>query len=127
MAISSQKLLPGSSVGGAIKPIKTSSLSRISPISGAETAGAKTSGKKTVVIKTKVIEIDKLLKGSVVTEKKKIEKERKEKQRAERGEKEGKLESKPSKEEKKGGGLKVPKLSFFDRMKNFIKNIICEY
>ena len=124
MAISSQKLLPGSSVGGAIKPIKTSSLSRISPISGTETAGAKTSGKKTVVIKTKVIEIDKLLKGSVVTEKKKIEKERKEKQRAERGEKEGKLESKPSKEEKKGGGLKVPKLSFFDRMKNFIKNII---
>ena len=56
MAISSQKLLPGSSVGGAIKPIKTSSLSRISPISGTETAGAKTSGKKTVVIKTKVID-----------------------------------------------------------------------
>jgi hypothetical protein len=124
MAISSQKLLPGSSVGGTIKPIKTSSLSRINPISGTETAGAKTSGKKTVVIKTKVIEIDKLLKGSVVTEKKKIEKERKEKQKAERGEKEGKLESKPSKEEKKEGGLKVPKLSFFDRMKNFIKNII---
>lgn len=124
MAISSQKLLPGSSVGGAIKPIKTSSLSRIRPISGTETAGAKTSDKKVIVVKTKVIEIDKLLKGSVVTEKKRIQEERKEKQKAARGEKEGKLESKLSKQEKKEGGLKVPKLSFLDRMKNFIKNIV---
>ena len=124
MAISSQKLLPGSSVGGAIKPIKTSSLSRIRPISGTETAGAKTSDKKVIVVKTKVIEIDKLLKGSVVTEKKRIQEERKEKQKAARDEREGKLESKLSKQEKKEGGLKVPKLSFLDRMKNFIKNIV---
>ena len=124
MAISSQKLLPGSSVGGAIKPIKTSSLSRIRPISGTETAGAKTSDKKVIVVKTKVIEIDKLLKGSVVTEKKRIQEERREKQKAARGEREGKLESKLSKQEKKEGGLKVPKLSFLDRMKNFIKNIV---
>ena len=126
MAISSQKLLPGSSVGGAIKPIKikTSSLSRIRPISGAETAGAKTSDKKVIVVKTKVIEIDKLLKGSVVTEKKRIQEEKRERQKAARGEKEGKLESKLSKQEKKEGGLKVPKLSFLDRMKNFIKNIV---
>ena len=124
MAISSQKLLPGSSVGGAIKPIKTSSLSRIRPISGTETAGAKTSDKKVIVVKTKVIEIDKLLKGSVVNEKKRIQEERRERQKAARGEKEGKLESKLSKQEKKEGGLKVPKLSFLDRMKNFIKNIV---
>ena len=124
MAISSQKLLPGSSVGGAIKPIKTSSLSRIRPISGTETAGAKTSDKKVIVVKTKVIEIDKLLKGSVVNEKKRIQEERRERQKAARGEKEGKLESKLSKQEKKEGGLKVSKLSFLDRMKNFIKNIV---
>lgn len=124
MAISSQKLLPGSSVGGAIKPIKTSSLSRIRPISGTETAGAKTSDKKVIVVKTKVIEIDKLLKGSVVTEKKRIQEEKREQQKAARGEREGKLESKLSKQEKKEGGLKVPKLSFLDRMKNFIKNIV---
>ena len=76
VAISSQKLLPGSSVGGTIKPIKTSSLSRIRPISGTETAGAKTSD-KVIVVKTKVIEIDKLLKGSVVMKRKEFRKKEK--------------------------------------------------
>lgn len=94
----------------------------IVPISGAAKSG--TSGEKLVVIKTKVIEVDKLLKGSVVNEKKQIEKENKEKQKAARGKKEDKLESDISRKEKKEGGLKAPKLSFLDRMKNFIKNII---
>ena len=94
----------------------------IVPISGAAKSG--TSGEKLVVIKTKVIEVDKLLKGSVVTEKKQIEKENREKQKAARGQKEDKLESDISRKEKKEGGIKAPKLSFLDRMKNFIKNII---
>jgi len=117
MAISSQKLLPGSSDIGAITPIRSNITAKIKPISF---SARKTQGKKIPEIKKKVIEIDKLLKGSVITEKKRIEKERKEKQKAARREKEDKLESNITKKENKKGGLKVPKIGFFDRVKKFI-------
>ena len=97
MAISSQKLLPGSSDIGAITPIRSNITAKIKPISF---SARKTQGKKIPEIKKKVIEIDKLLKGSVITEKKRIEKERKEKQKAARREKEDKLESNITKKER---------------------------
>ena len=81
-----------------------------------------TSDKKVIVVKTKVIEIDKLLKGSVVNEKKRIQEERRRQKQQEVRRR--KTRVKLSKQEKKEGGLKVPKLSFLDRMKNFIKNIV---
>ena len=80
MAISSQKLLPGSSDSGAITSIKSSAITKIKPISfGTSTEEA--SGRKIPEIKKKVIEIGKFLEGSVAAEKKNLEKERKQKQK----------------------------------------------
>ena len=59
MAISSQKLLPGSSDVGAITPMKTSAITKIKPISIGASADKKSSSKKIPEIKKKVIEIGK--------------------------------------------------------------------
>ena len=120
MAISSQKLLPGSSNVGAITPMKTSAITKIKPISIGASADKKSSSKKIPEIKKKVIEIGKFLKGSVADEKKKIDKERKENQKTKREEREGILEKALGKEEKNKKGLALPKIGFFDRVKKFI-------
>ena len=119
MAISSQKLLPGSSDSGAITSIKSSAITKIKPISfGTSTEEA--SGRKIPEIKKKVIEIGKFLEGSVAAEKKNLEKERKQKQKLLSAGKEEELEKEPGKKEKKKGGIKAPKIGFFDSIKKFI-------
>lgn len=77
-----------------------------------------------VRIYKKVVEIDKLLKGTLAEEKALTKEKTKQDQREDRDKREGKLEKKKTKEEKKEKGLSIPKLSFFDRIKQFISSII---
>jgi len=79
-----------------------------------------------IKIKVKVIEIDKLLKGSVVEEKKRRDQEKKQKEKESRTEKEEELESKGKgkKKSESKSKLKLPQLSFFDAIKKFIFNTI---
>ena len=123
MAISTQKLLPGGSTGGAMTPIGSSAVTKMKPVVGGPST-EKTPDKKILKVKFKVIEVDKLLKGSVASEKKRIDDKRKREQQETRAKREGELEKKPEGKEKEKGGLKIPKISFFDRVKNFIKNIL---
>ena len=130
MAISTQKLLPGGSTGGAITPIRSSAITpirssaitQIKPVIGS--SSEKTPDKKILKVKIKVIEVDKLLKGSVVNEKKRIDDKKRKEQQETRSKREDELEKKPEGGEKKKSGLKAPKISFFDRIKNFIKNVL---
>jgi len=77
-----------------------------------------------VTIYKKVVEIDKLLKGTLAEEKALANVETKKRQKSIRDEKEGKLEKKKTKEEKKSEKLSLPKIGFFDRIKKFITSII---
>ena len=71
-----------------------------------------------------VVQIDKILKGTLAEEKALNKEKTKQDKREERDKREGKLEKKKTKEEKKQKGLSLPKLSFFDRIKQFITSII---
>ena len=71
-----------------------------------------------------VVQIDKILKGTLAEEKALTKEKTKQDQREDRDKREGKLEKKKTKEEKKEKGLSIPKLSFFDRIKQFISSII---
>ena len=71
-----------------------------------------------------VVQIDKILKGTLAEEKALTKEKTKKDKREERDKREGKLEKKKTKEEKKEKGLSLPKLSFFDRIKQFITSII---
>ena len=79
-----------------------------------------------IKIKVKVIEIDKLLKGSVVEEKKRVDAEKKQKEKESRTGEEEELESKGKgkKKTKSKSKLKLPQLSFFDAIKKYILSII---
>ena len=126
MAITAQKLLP-QKTGGAMVPIKKSAITNITPIGVKKPvdAGAETEEKDTiVVIKERCIEIDTLLKGSLALDKIRAEQSRKKSEKKERAEGEEELEKSDNKDEKKAKGLNLPKISFFDRIKNFIKNVI---
>ena len=127
MAITAQKLLP-QRTGGAITPVKMSAITSISPVVKKKPVtdeDSKEESKGTlVVIKEKCIEIDTLLKGSLTLDKIKAEQSRKKSEKKERAEGEKELEKSDNKDEKKGKGLKLPKISFFDRIKDFIKNVI---
>mgnify|MGYP001418801369 CR=1 FL=1 len=127
MAITAQKLLP-QKTGGAMVPIKKSAITNITPIATKAPPAAdpaETEEKDTlVVIKERCIEIDTLLKGSLALDKIRAEQSRKKSEKKERAEGEKELEKSDNKDEKKGKGLKLPKISFFDRIKDFIKNVI---
>jgi len=71
-----------------------------------------------------VVEIDKILKGTLAEEKALTKEKTKQDKREDRDKREGKLEKKKTKEKKKEKGLSIPKLSFFDRIKQFISSII---
>ena len=71
-----------------------------------------------------VVQIDKILKGTLAEEKALTKEKTKKDKREDRDKREGKLEKKKTKEEKKERGLSLPKLSFFDRIKQFITSII---
>lgn len=106
------KLLPGSVPGGAIVKAKTTKISvdNITP------------SKKVIQAKVKLIEINKILKGSLAAEKKE-EGEKDKKARADqRNKREKKLEKRTKEEKKAAPKLPLPKVSFFDRIKNFIVN-----
>ena len=71
-----------------------------------------------------VVQIDKILKGTLAEEKALTKEKTKQDKREDRDKREDKLEKKKTKEEKKEKGLSLPKLSFFDRIKQFITSII---
>ena len=116
MAVSTQKLLPQSK-GGAI--------AKITPMAFKKPAGGEEEKKDTiVVIKERCIEIDTLLKGSLALDKIRAEEARKKKQTQRRAASEKQLESRDKSREEKKSGLALPKIGFFDRIKNFIKNVL---
>ena len=123
MAITAQKLLP-QKTGGAMVPIKKSAITKIAPIGTKKSVGSEKKKDTLVVIKERCIEIDTLLKGSLALDKIRAEQSRKKSEKKERAEGEKELEKSDNKDEKKGKGLKLPKISFFDRIKDFIKNVI---
>jgi len=118
MAVNTQKLLPQSRSNLVVA--KTTKLQ----VSSIPSFAKNNTQEKIEDIKSKVIEIDKLLKGSVVKSKKIIDEKKKQEASEKRTKKEEQLEAKDTKDTKKKPGLKMPKISFFDRIKNFIKNIV---
>ena len=115
MAVSTQKLLPQSK-GGAI--------AKITPMAYKKSAGGEEKKDTIVVIKERCIEIDTLLKGSLALDKIRAEEARKKKQTQRRAASEKQLESRDKSREEKKSGLALPKIGFFDRIKNFIKNVL---
>jgi hypothetical protein len=115
MAINTQKLLP-SSRGSSIVKAK---ITRI-PADKISISGKKG---KSFEIKTKVIEIDKILKGTLAANKKELSDKKKEIQETKREKGEKKLEEKSVKKKGKKKSLQLPKMGFFDRIKNFVGNI----
>ena len=119
MAITSQKLLPSSkSNSSSIVKAKTTKVS----------ASSHPVGKKFDVMKDKIFEVDKILKGTLAADKKKITDDKKEEEKQRRNKREDKSEEKKkSPEEKKEKGLKLPKIGFLDRIKNFLTTILLGY
>ena len=120
MAITSQKLLPSSKSNSSsiVKAKRTKvSASSLTPV-----------GKKFDAVKDKIIEVDKILKGTLAADKKKITDDKKEEEKQRRNKREDKSEEKKkSSEEKKEKGLKLPKIGFLDRIKNFLTTILLGY
>ena len=106
-----QKLLPGSAPGGAIVKAQTSKISASTLTPNRD---------KFYVLKVKVIEVDKILKNSFVTKKKEEQQKVRIQERESRKKGEEKLEKPKTKEEKETSKLKLPGLSFLDRIKKFI-------
>jgi len=106
-----QKLLPGSAPGGAIVKTQTSKISASTLTPNRD---------KFYVLKVKVIEVDKILKNSFVTKKKEEQQKVRIQERESRKKGEEKLEKPKTKEEKETSKLKLPGLSFLDRIKKFI-------
>lgn len=119
MVINTQKLLP-SLKGGALTKVAKISKGSVAIIS-------EKSQKNIGIIKIKVIEIDKLLKGTIASQKKELDIKRKEDEKKKFSELESKLETKPKAEKEKTEVSKSPKMGFLDWIKNFIGNIILGY
>jgi len=119
MAINTQKFLP-SSKGGALTKVAKISKGSVAIIS-------EKSQKNIGIIKVKVIEIDKLLKGTIASQKKELNAKRIKSEEEKFSELESKLETKPKAEKGKIEMPKVPKMGFLDWIKNFIGNIILGY
>jgi len=119
MAINTQKFLP-SSKGGALAKVAKISKGSVAVIS-------EKSQQNIGIIKVKVIEIDKLLKGTVASQKKALDIKRKEGEKKKFSELETKLETKPKAEKGKIEMPKLPRMGFLDWIKNFIGNIILGY
>mgnify|MGYP001171675897 FL=1 len=111
--------------GGAILKPKTSviSASKFLPSSSNNKAEGQ---EKTEVIKEKLITIAGLLEGTLASKKKEETDKKKKEQQERRGTREAKLEKKP----KTKGKLELPKvpgMSFLDRIKQFIMNVLGGY
>ncbi len=114
MAINTQKLLPASKTGGAI-------------VKGASTKAIAGRNKTLGVIKVKIVDISKILKGSVAVDKKLLDDKKRQESEERKEEQEQQLENQVKKDT--NNKIPMPKklTSFFDAIKNFIKNIILGY
>ncbi len=106
------------------KKIKTESFLGQKPEEGKKRGGVYVTKKQLRTIQSKVIRIEKILGKENSMLKKQLETTRKRTQNKKRKAKEDKFETKPSavKEAKKDGPL--PKIGFFERVKNFIGKVI---
>jgi hypothetical protein len=119
MAVNTQKLLPASK-GSSIVRAKTTKISAEKISIGRDTS----SSEKFNTIKTKLIDINKVLKGTVALDKKELDDKKKSEEVEGRKEKETKLEKKPKAQKGKKKSLQLPKIGFFDKIKNFISNVL---
>jgi len=117
MAINPTKLLPPSSGALALRSKTTD-------------VGKKKSGGlegQVLVIKTQVIKIEKLISRGYTLKLKEQKEEQKELEKNKRSKKEEELEEKKPPKEGKGKIPSLPKLGFFDRIKNFIGKTLLAY
>jgi muramidase (phage lysozyme) len=121
MAVNTQKFLPSS---------KSVSLAKVSQniAKGSSSLGITESAQKNIgIISVKVIEIDKILKGTLASQKKQLDNQKRQQSSQRREKQEEKLETKPDAEKGQIKMPKLPKLGIFDWIKNFIGNIILGY
>jgi muramidase (phage lysozyme) len=121
MAVNTQKFLPSS---------KSVSLAKVSQniAKGSSSLGITESAQKNIgIISVKVIEIDKILKGTLASQKKQLDNQKRQQSSQRREKQEEKLETKPDAEKGKIKMPKAPRLGIFDWIKNFIGNIILGY
>ena len=119
------KLLPSATNSAIIKP-RSSVISADKLIPNVSDKKAENQ-EKTIVIKEKLTTIAGLLEGTLASKKKEENDKRKEEQQERRSKRETKLEKKPK---DTGGKLdlpKVPGMSFLDRIKQFLMNILGGY
>ena len=119
------KLLPSATNSAIIKPRSSViSTNKLVPTFSDKKAEDK---EKTTVIKEKLTTIAGLLEGTLASKKKEENDKRKEEQQERRSKREAKLEKKPK---DTGGKLdlpKVPGMSFLDRIKQFLMNVLGGY
>lgn len=119
------KLLPTAADSAIIKP-RTSVIS-VSKLVPTFSDKKEENQEKTIVIKEKLTTIAGLLEGTLASKKKEENDKRKEEQQERRSKREAKLEKKPK---DTGGKLdlpKVPGMSFLDRIKQFLMNVLGGY
>ena len=107
MAINTQKLLPSASASSA--------------------SLGKESQNRIIAIKTSVIKIENVLKGTIALEKKQKDDRRKEQEDKKFKDKENQLEKKKIKSDFKINLPSLPKMGFFDWIRNFITNVLVGY
>ena len=121
MAVNGQKLLPQGNRGGALAVSRP----KVSLVKKGIKKDITSAPDTTLVIKTRVIEIEKILKGSVVLDKKLQDQERKQKEKSLRAEEEKELETKEDKDDKKVKKKKSKiKLGFLDGLIKFINDVL---
>jgi hypothetical protein len=121
MAVNTQKFLPSS---------KSVSLAKVSQniAKGSSSLRITESAQKNIgIISVKVIEIDKILKGTLASQKKQLDNQKRQQSNQRREQQEEKLETKPDAENGKMTMPKAPRFGIFDWIKNFIGNIILGY
>lgn len=121
MAINAQKFLPPSKVGSLVK-INTNLLKKSS-----SNVFSEQSQNNIGIVSIKLIEIDDILKGTIASEKKKLNDSKKSDSNKRRSKFEEKLETKPKVEGNKLQLPSIPGMSFLDKIKNFIGNVILGY
>ena len=121
MAVNGQKLLPQGNRGGALAVSRP----KVSLVKKGIKKDITSAPDTTLVIKTRVIEIEKILKGSVVLDKKLQDQERKQKEKSLRAEEEKELETKEDKDDKKVKKKKSKiKLGFLDGLIKFVNDVL---
>ena len=127
MAVNTQKFLPQSKSSSIVRakttkisPGKLSLRGDIPP----ESTERDSTSEKFDIIKIKILDIDKVLKGTLASDKKELDDKKKSEEVEGRKEKEAKLEKKPEKQKGKKKSLQLPTIGFFDRIKNYISNVL---